>query len=73
MRGAPEDTSVSLRWNTPHPSRRYAPIHLLSQGEKETVTQPSRSRPRPLDGNRLAASPMRVPSRPLCSSRRGYR
>jgi len=35
MRGAPGNASVSLRWNTPHPSRRGAPIHLLPQGEKE--------------------------------------
>ncbi|TPL02036.1 hypothetical protein FJ567_09470 [Mesorhizobium sp. B2-4-16] len=34
MRGAPGNTNVSLRWNTPHPSRRCAPIHLLPQGEK---------------------------------------
>ncbi|PBC11517.1 hypothetical protein CK230_05625 [Mesorhizobium sp. WSM3859] len=34
MRGAPDATSVALRWNTPHPSRRCAPIHLLPQGEK---------------------------------------
>ncbi|TIT51770.1 MAG: hypothetical protein E5W75_06930 [Mesorhizobium sp.] len=35
MRGAPGNTNASLRWNTPHPSRRCAPIHLLPQGEKE--------------------------------------
>ncbi|BCG69677.1 hypothetical protein MesoLj113a_08350 [Mesorhizobium sp. 113-1-2] len=29
------NTSVSLRWNTPHPSRRCAPIHLPPQGGKE--------------------------------------
>ncbi|AZO57349.1 hypothetical protein EJ077_31030 [Mesorhizobium sp. M8A.F.Ca.ET.057.01.1.1] len=34
MRGAPGNTNASLRWNTPHPSRRCAPIHLLPQGEK---------------------------------------
>ncbi|TGP22479.1 hypothetical protein EN827_27770 [Mesorhizobium sp. M1D.F.Ca.ET.184.01.1.1] len=42
MRGFPGKAGVSLRWNTPHPSRRCAPIHLLPQGEKE------RSPPLPL-------------------------
>ncbi|MBZ9879974.1 MULTISPECIES: terminase large subunit domain-containing protein [unclassified Mesorhizobium] len=35
MRGAPGNASASLRWNTPHPSRRCAPIHLLPQGRRE--------------------------------------
>ncbi|BCG74037.1 hypothetical protein MesoLj113a_51950 [Mesorhizobium sp. 113-1-2] len=30
--------NASLRWITPHPSRRYAAIHLLPQGEKEDLT-----------------------------------
>ncbi|RWP55997.1 MAG: hypothetical protein EOR06_04085 [Mesorhizobium sp.] len=34
MRGVPGNANVSLRWNTPQPSRRCAPIHLLPQGEK---------------------------------------
>ncbi|TKB09793.1 MAG: hypothetical protein E5V75_29985 [Mesorhizobium sp.] len=34
MRDAPGNANVSLRWNTPHPSRRCAPIHLFPQGEK---------------------------------------
>ncbi|RWA80928.1 MAG: hypothetical protein EOQ32_30810 [Mesorhizobium sp.] len=36
--------SVSLRWNTPHPSRRCAPIHLLPQGEKGIPLQPIKNR-----------------------------
>ncbi|TPO09046.1 hypothetical protein FJ980_10430 [Mesorhizobium sp. B1-1-5] len=42
MRGAPGKANVSLRWNTPLPSRRYAPIHLLPQGEKENPTPAAR-------------------------------
>src|SRR5438445_8204239 len=38
MRGAPGNANASLRWNTPHPSRCCAPIHLLPQGEKEETT-----------------------------------
>ncbi|RWA73507.1 MAG: hypothetical protein EOQ30_10500 [Mesorhizobium sp.] len=32
MRGVPGNANASLRWNTPDPSRRCAPIHLLPQG-----------------------------------------
>ncbi|MBZ9737981.1 MULTISPECIES: DUF559 domain-containing protein [unclassified Mesorhizobium] len=35
MRGVPGNANAALRWNTPHPSRRHAPIH--------------RPRPRPSD------------------------
>ncbi|TGT40369.1 hypothetical protein EN808_17410 [Mesorhizobium sp. M8A.F.Ca.ET.165.01.1.1] len=38
MRGAPGNANVSLRWSTPQPSRRCAPIHLLPQGEKGSPT-----------------------------------
>ncbi|TGT95029.1 hypothetical protein EN798_32905, partial [bacterium M00.F.Ca.ET.155.01.1.1] len=46
MRGAPGNANVSLRWNTPHPSRRCAPIHLLPQGEKGKAALPKFPRPR---------------------------
>ncbi|TPN42917.1 hypothetical protein FJ976_29485 [Mesorhizobium sp. B1-1-9] len=49
MRGVPGNANVSLRWNTPHPSRRCAPIHLLPQGEKAEArvpTLPGPCRPR---------------------------
>src|SRR5437879_7682306 len=38
MGGVPGNANASLRWNTPQPSRRAAPIHLLPQGEKEEPT-----------------------------------
>ncbi|TPL94042.1 hypothetical protein FJ948_09420 [Mesorhizobium sp. B2-3-12] len=34
-------STASLRWNTPHPSRRCAPIHLLPQGEKGSSVAPA--------------------------------
>ncbi|TPI45274.1 hypothetical protein FJW05_19580 [Mesorhizobium sp. B2-9-1] len=40
MSATVEVASVSLRWNTPHPSLRFAPIHLLPQGEKGEAPRP---------------------------------
>lgn len=36
MRGAGRVADAGVSSNTPHPSRRFAPIHLLPQGEKGT-------------------------------------
>ncbi|WP_245519627.1 MULTISPECIES: DMT family transporter [unclassified Mesorhizobium] len=38
MRGAGRIAEAGVSSNTPHPSRRSAPIHLLPQGEKERVS-----------------------------------
>ena len=59
MRGVPGNANVSLRWNTPHPSRRCAPIHLLPQGEKGGHASPAASFP---PSHTPAASPAPGPS-----------
>ncbi|TJU94435.1 MAG: hypothetical protein E5Y12_26760 [Mesorhizobium sp.] len=41
------NANASLRWNTPHPSRRCAPIHLPPQGgegKAPRLTPPYRRR-----------------------------
>ncbi|TPJ60560.1 hypothetical protein FJ471_18415 [Mesorhizobium sp. B2-7-1] len=61
MRGAPGKTSASLRWNTPHPSRRCAPIHLLPQGEKAKAPRP-KAEPATA-GRRSSGAPAQGPPR----------
>ncbi|WP_192248679.1 OsmC family protein [Mesorhizobium caraganae] len=45
---------ASLRWSTPHPSRRCAPMHLLPQGEK---VKP-RPCPQESGGSHLSSAPL---------------